>query len=131
MRHRRLVTRSSTTTSFGRSRHARCVASSTAAISCSSKSPENTRNPLSFQNFFRLRPMTDMVAPSVYSPGSEEYEPSGASGMQSSGRTGRQSSQLDTSPQAGLEWFETRAAALERQVDSRIAQVQALEQRLK
>jgi hypothetical protein len=50
--------------------------------------------------------------------------------MPSSGRIGRQSSQLDTSPQARLEWYESRAVALERQVDSRIGQVQALEQQL-
>jgi hypothetical protein len=51
--------------------------------------------------------------------------------MPSSGRVGRQSPQLDISPEARLEWYETRAAALERQVDSRIGQVQALEQQLK
>ena len=51
--------------------------------------------------------------------------------MPPSGRIGRQSSQLDTSPEARIEWYETRTAALERQIDSRIGQVQELEQQLK
>jgi hypothetical protein len=63
--------------------------------------------------------------------GSEGHEPSGASGMPPSGRIGRQSPQLDTSPEARIEWYETRTAALERQIDCRIGQVQELEQQAK
>jgi SAM-dependent methyltransferase len=50
--------------------------------------------------------------------------------MPSQGHTERQPLAEDISPEARIQWLEQRAAALERQVEYRIRQTEALEQRL-
>lgn len=50
--------------------------------------------------------------------------------MSSSGLTERQPRGLEISPEARIQWLEGRARSLERQIECRVRQVQALEQRL-
>src|SRR5215211_315238 len=50
--------------------------------------------------------------------------------MSSSDLTERQPRGLEISPEARIQWLEGRAGALERQIECRVRQVQALEQRL-
>lgn len=51
--------------------------------------------------------------------------------MPSARRIARQTQQLDLSAEARVKWLESRTAALERHVQYRIRQVQALENQLK